>query len=189
MKKRGKKVNKKEKIHKINKKKKSDKNIYSIFLRYLFILLLVLSLKIVYIIFYPITMYPSSWLLDIFYDVEIAEKNIIINNLTLVEIIPACIAGSAYLLLLILIFSIPMDLKKRIFATLLAVFSLLVINILRISLFSIWFHEGFLFFDFTHKLFWYGLSIVIVAGIWFFLVKLFKIKEIPVYTDVASLLK
>jgi len=67
--------------------------------------------------------------------------------------------------------------------------SLLVINILRILLLIIIYIEGYSFFDITHKLFWYLMSIVFVIGIWFTEVKLFKIKEIPFYSDMKFLYK
>ena len=40
------------------------------------------------------------------------------------------------------------------------------------------------YFDFTHLLFWYLLSTIFVVAIWFLIVKIYKIKEIPIYSDV-----
>ena len=65
----------------------------------------------------------------------------------------------------------------------------LIINILRIFFLSLLFISGSSWFDFTHELFWYLVSIVFVVGIWFTEVKLFKIKEIPFYSDLKLLYK
>ena len=60
-----------------------------------------------------------------------------------------------------------------------------VINVLRIFLMVLLLDSSW--FDFTHKLFWYVGSILIVIWIWFSEVKLFKIKEIPFYSDLRFL--
>jgi hypothetical protein len=44
-------------------------------------------------------------------------------------------------------------------------------------------------FDITHKLFWFVLSIIFVALIWILTIKVFRIREVPVYSDVAFILK
>ncbi|MBR9704290.1 pacearchaeosortase, partial [Candidatus Pacearchaeota archaeon] len=94
-----------------NNKKES----YLILIRYIIIILIIISLPIIYTILSPLTIYPVYFTLDTIYsDVTIENNLITISPLTKIEIVPACIAGSAYLLLLILILSIKMNLKKRI---------------------------------------------------------------------------
>ena len=66
---------------------------------------------------------------------------------------------------------------------------LLIINILRIFLLGLVYISGFSWFDIAHKLFWYAGSTIFVIGIWFAEVKLFKIKEIPFYSDIKFLYK
>ena len=66
---------------------------------------------------------------------------------------------------------------------------LLVVNILRIFLLIMIYIKGYYFFDITHKLFWYLISIIFVIGIWFTEVRLFRIKEIPFYSDIKFLYK
>jgi exosortase/archaeosortase family protein len=106
-----------------------------------------------------------------------------------IEIIGACIAGSAYSLLLILNLSVPnIKIKQRIKLLLFSFSSLLIINILRIFILSVLFVQGISFFDITHKLFWYAGSTIFVVAIWFTGIKLFKIKEIPFYSDIKYLL-
>ena len=147
------------------------------------------SLPLIYKIFTPLTIYPTSYLLKIFYQIEISQNLIIIKPETFIKIIPACVAGSAYLLLLILNLTIPIEIKKRIKSILLSFLILLVLNIFRILTLSIWYHEAVPFFDFTHILFWYRLSTIFVIAIWFYTVKKLKIKEIPVYTDFKFFIK
>ena len=168
---------------------KIDK-IYLIFIRYILLFGLIFSLSLIYKIFTPLTVYPVFWLLNLIYDYVIISQNIItIVNISPIELVPACIAGSAYLLLLILNLSVSMKLKQRIYTILFSFGTLLVLNILRIFILSIMYHSGNTFFDITHKLFWYWLSTFFVVGIWFLMVKIFSIKQIPVYSDVKYFLR
>ena len=169
------------------KKKVKYKPIYLV-IRYLILLGLMFSLPLIYLIFTPLTIYSSSKLLSPFYKIIVHENIIVINSTTFIQIIPACVAGSAYLLLLILNLSIPMKLKKRFQSILLSLILLLAINILRIFILSIWYHNNILFFDFTHAFFWYVLSTIFVIFIWLYIIKIFSIKEIPFYTDFKSLI-
>ena len=160
---------------------------FVILLRYLILLGLMFTLPLIYKIFTPLTIYPSVSLLKLFYDVTINNLLIVINDKTFIQIIPACIAGSAYLLLLMLNLSVPIKLKKRVYLIFISFFTLLILNILRIFILSVLFHHNFIFFDLTHKLFWYFLSTAFVVLIWLFIVKNYSIKEIPVYSDVRYL--
>jgi exosortase/archaeosortase family protein len=173
-------------------KKKQDNNdsrVFEIPIRYLILLGFILSLPGIYKIFTPLTVYPTAYILDLFYNVIVNQSIITINNNTFIHLIPACIAGSAYLLLLILNLTVPMGLKKRIYSILLSFLILLVLNIIRIVLLSVLYHHSVPFFDFTHTVFWFALSTIFVIGIWFYIVKLFSIKEIPVYSDIKTLIK
>ena len=161
---------------------------YKIVLRYLILLVItIFSLPFIYKIFTPLTINTSAFILDFFYDITINNSIIILDNQTFIQIIPACVAGSAYLLLLIINLTIPMSLDKRLKSILLSCLLLFIANIIRISLLSSLYHTNAPYVDFTHKLFWYGLSTVLVVLIWFIIVKIFSIKEIPVYTDIKHL--
>jgi exosortase/archaeosortase family protein len=158
--------------------------------RYFILFLVIFSLPVIYYIFTPLTINPVVFSLRLFYpDVVLADSLdsinnlIIINSVSKVEIVPACVAGSAYLLLLLINFCVPMGIKKRIGSIFLSFAILLVFNIIRIVVFSILYYSNAPFFDFIHKLFWYGISTLFVVFIWFFIVKIFSIKEIPLYTD------
>lgn len=164
--------------------------IWDLIIRYcLLVIIGIFSLQIFYFIFSPLTIYPVFFFLKFFFSASLTNNLILINNMP-IELIGSCIAGSAYYLLLILNLSIPkINLGKRIGLLFFSFFCLLVINISRIIVLSFMFVSGTSFFDLTHKLFWYAGSTIFVVAIWFFSVWLFKIKEIPFYSDIISLLK
>ena len=179
----------------MKKKGKRSKNDFSdfsnILVRYFILILIALpGLSIFYFIFTPLTVYPVYFLLGLFFDITLLSKiHILINNIP-IELIPACIAGSAYYLLLVLNLSTPkIKLKKRIRAILFSFAAFLILNILRIFILSSLAVTGFSYFNATHTIFWYGLSTIIVVGIWFIEVKIYKIKKIPFYSDMKFLYK
>jgi exosortase/archaeosortase family protein len=166
--------------------------ILDLVVRYLILILIALpNLFIFYAIFTPLTLYPVFWILGIFYDASLLAGNIIlINRIVPIELIEACIAGSAYYLLLILNLSTPnLPIKKRIKALIFSFVFLLILNVLRIVILSALAVSSFSFFDITHKLFWYSLSTIFVVGIWFYVVRSFRIKDIPFYSDIKFLYK
>ncbi|VVB82065.1 Uncharacterised protein [uncultured archaeon] len=168
--------------------KKGEKLLGNISVRYLILFVLgLLGNEIFYLIFLPLTIFPVNFLLKFFFSTSLVSSIIYINNLP-IEIIGACVAGSAYYLLLILNLSTPgIKIKKRIALLIFTFLSLLILNVLRIFLLSMLFVSGTSFFDLAHKLFWYAGSTLFVVGIWFLGVWLFKIKEIPFYSDIKSL--
>ena len=169
------------------------KNALKIFIRYLIIVLIAIpNLFIFYFIFTPVTIYPLLGLFKIFFkEVLLIERTFQISDRFFIEIIGACIAGSAYYLLFILNFSIPnIKIKKRIKMLLFSFAFLLILNILRIFILSLIFvYSSENFFDITHKLFWYFGTTIFVVLIWFIEVKTFKIREIPIYSDIKLLIK
>lgn len=166
--------------------KKTNKFIISLFARYLILIVFGLSLPLFYKILTPLTLHPTNFILNLFYKSFLFSNYLIINS-TLIEIIPACIAGSAYFLLLILNLTTEMKTKQRIYSVSFSLTALLLINILRISILSLMLIKETAYFDITHKIFWYALSILFVVGIWFLTVYLFKIKHIPIYSDIKKL--
>ena len=169
--------------------KRDAQKIIDVIIRYSILLVIgILGTPFFYSIFTFLTIEPVYLLLNIFFNPSLISNIIIINNLP-IEIIGACVAGSAYYLLLILNLSMPrIKLGKRIMLLLFSFSLLLILNILRIFLLSVLYVSQFSLFDIAHKLFWYIGSIVFVVGIWFLSVWIFKIKEIPFYSDIKSLL-
>ena len=96
----------------------------------------------------------------------------------------------SYYLLLILNLSTPkIEIKKRLKMILFLFGIFLTVNIIRIVLLSLLFIKSPYAFDFTHWVTWYIMSVAFVIVIWFGSVKLFKIKEITVYSDLKTLYK
>ncbi len=167
---------------------KRAKTIYSVIARYVLLILVALpNLWLFYLLFTPLTIYPVFFLLKIFYDVSLFQSNIILGN-NVIQIGEACIAGSAYYLLLILNMATPMHVKKRIFSLLFIFSAFLIINILRIFFFSLLFVYSFSLFSLTHLIFWYLLSAFIVFFIWIINAKIFRINAIPVYSDIEGIM-
>jgi len=155
-----------------------------IFIRYTILILFALpNLFLFYFVFIPLTLYPVYFLLSLFFEPSLMGNIILINKIP-IEIIKACVSGSAYYLLFILHLSIPnIKIEKRIKMILLAFASLLILNILRIFSLSLMIINDSVWFKITHMFFWYILSVVLVLGIWFLEVRFFKIKQIPFYSD------
>ncbi len=165
--------------------------IINIFVRYLLIVVAAANgLWIFYKIFSPLTLYPVYWILSLFFQVSIfPEELLLLIDMSLeIWLVKACIAGAAYYLLFALNLSVPkINPVKRIKMVLFAFSSLLGFNLIRIILMAFLYYYGFAYADAIHLIFWYGLSIVAVVGIWFLEVKLFRIKQIPVYSDLMPL--
>ncbi len=105
------------------------------------------------------------------------------------SIIPACIAGSAYYLLIILNLTTPMEKKTRIKSLLFIILLFFITNVLRIFIFAnIYANKGFDFFAIAHAATWYFGSTILVLLIWFSNVIIFKIHNIPIYTDIKNLM-
>ena len=169
---------------------KLPKQLTDILIRYTILIITAIpNLWLFYFIFTPLTAYPVYLLSNIFFDASLIANTININGF-FINLIPACIAGSAYYLLLILNLSIPkIKFQKRIKMIFISFAFLLILNILRIFLLSLIFISGNSLFDITHKLLWYLGTTIFVVGIWFAEVKIFKIKEIPIYSDIKFLYK
>jgi len=180
----------------------NNNRIALVFLRYFFLVLLSLyNLSLFYWIFTPITTQGSYLILNLIYPEAVLHlpDTIMFSDLSVqsckspdvlcVNIINSCVAGAAYYLLLILNFTTPMGFKTRIKSILFLISSFFAINVLRIVIFSMLLREHFSFFDVAHYLTWYIGSTFFVVFLWFVNIKLFKIKEIPVYSDFKSLMK
>ena len=139
-------------------------------------------------IFMPLTYWPVVWILSIFYDnVFTLEGHVISYATVYARIIPACVAGAAYYLLLILNLTTPMRAIKRLWSVVFLMALFLVLNILRIVIFAGIATGGGNYFDVAHMVMWYFGSTIMVVLIWFLAVWMFKISDVPVYTDMKNL--
>ena len=166
------------------------KNVFYLLLRYgILIVLGIPNLYLFYLIFTPATVYPTFWILDYIYDAVLFPGNTIFFKGYYASIIPACVAGSAYYLLLILNLTTPMGIKKRIGSIFFLFGSFLLLNLLRISIFASLITKGYQYFDIAHTATWYFGSTVMIIIIWFANVLIFRIYTIPVYTDLKNITK
>jgi hypothetical protein len=171
---------------------KEDYNFSYVFLRYILLIILSLgNLWLFYFIFTPLTVFPSFFVLEqIYLDLAYYYDNArIVIGSSSIELIGACIAGSAYYLMCILNLTTPMALGKR-FKSLAFLFAgFLVFNIARIVIFSILFVNDYKYFPQAHEFSWYFLSTLLVVGLWFINVKIFRIENIPIYSDFKMLIE
>ena len=161
---------------------KQSNKILGLFLRYSTILLLGIgNLYIIYKILTPLTIHTIHKILLIFTDTTLVG-NIISTNNIVIEIVPACVAGSAFYLLFLLILSAAnIKPKTRTKALLTAFAMFFALNIIRILILIPLADTSY--FEIVHWVFWHIISTLFVIGIWFSVVKIYKIKSIPIYTD------
>lgn len=159
---------------------------FDLFMRYALAILAVFNLQFFYTIFRPLTSWSLFFLLSLFYKVSFTENYFFVNSVS-VELIDACIAGSAYLLLLLLnLLTAKIKLYKRILLFIVSSAIFFVVNLVRLFFSISMLEKGF--FTALHLTFWF-LSIFFVIAIWFFCVFIFKIKEIPIYSDIKIILR
>ena len=156
------------------------------FSRYLLIILLGLgNLYLFYKLLTPLTISVLDAILSLSGDALIIGNSIHFKRI-IFEIVPACIAGSAFYLMFILVFSTAeIKLRKRI-AILVSSFALLfVFNMSRlVFLVSI---VRTSYFETVHWLLWNFVSVIFVVGIWILMVYLFHLKTTPIYSDLKYL--
>jgi len=159
-------------------------------LRVLVALLLVIFSSLVYYIIGPITLHSSYLLLKPFSDATLSGNIISIDEHSL-EFIEACAAVLAYVLLGILILlTYGISLKKGIKLFLIGSLLIFIANLVRIeALIYILVNYGMDYFKTLHLFIWKMVSSVYVALVWIFLCYRYKIKEIPVYSDLKKIRK
>lgn len=152
------------------------------------LILLIPSSLFVYI-FTPITVSLTRVLLYVLGYSFVLQENIIYIGKYSIEFIPACIAASAYhLLLVIILFTKDLNLTKSLKLFFYGSLLILFVNLIRIILIiDILIRYGVNYFDSIHLFFWTFVSSIYVAIVWLLLVKRIKIKSIPVYSDTKYL--
>ncbi len=172
------------------------KELIGIISRYFILLLLGVFISLFYVIFTPLTVYSSYFILSkIMDDVRLVPEVIsFFNPATVIffkgyfaRIIPACVAGSAYYLLTILNLGTPMPKSKRLKSLLFVMLAFLILNVARISIFAFLVPKGYQYFDFAHELVWYLGSTLMVALIWFANVFIFGLDKVPFYSDLKKI--
>ncbi len=153
-------------------------------------ILLLFPIAIFYNVFLPLTIWPVYLLLkSLDFNAIINSNMLMLDNLPLI-FISACIAPYAYYLMLALIM-LTKDILPltRIKMFLLASLLILSANIARILLLIyILSSYGENAFQSVHIALWLFISTLYIAILWLLLIKIFKIKSIPIYSDFKFLL-
>jgi hypothetical protein len=162
---------------------KQSKKILGLFARYFSLLLIGAgNLYVIYKLLTPLTIHVINAILSIFTTTTIAG-NIIHLNTIAIEIVPACVAGSAFYLLLLLLMSTadikPIIRTKMIISAFALLFALNIIRILILIPMA-----SAAYFAVVHWIFWHLISTLFVVGIWIFIIRTYKIKTIPIYSDI-----
>lgn len=163
---------------------------FSLFLRLLSAVILGLFYEVFYLVIAPITFYLSYLLLKIFYNVKSVEGALIING-QIFNFVPACYAILAYFLLaLLILFTKDISFWKGLKMFLIGSAIIFFVNLLRIlAIVMIFLEKGINYFNAVHLITWKVVSTIFVFLLWIFLTKEFKVKTIPVYSDVKTLIK
>ena len=139
-----------------------------------------------------VTMIIPYAILSIFgYSVKIiySTRSLFINGSEFV-MIEACIATSAYYLLILLILTTKdIGFKKSISMLLLGSLLILLMNIFRIIFLILTVLKlGDNWFGIIHMTFWYFISSIYVFLVWILLIKKFNVHNIPIYSDAKYLI-
>lgn len=156
-------------------------------------MLFLIVITFFYPFYYPIlgdfTLQGSVFLLKLFgFNPVVNDLSFILNGVQF-NIIEACVAVFAYFLLAILILtSKDMDFKKGCAIFLVGAILVYLANIARIAILSwAYFAHGTEIFEKYHFIVWNFVSGVYVAFTWIFLTAIFRLKEVPIYSDIKNL--
>jgi len=169
---------------KLTSEQRERKRISGVVVRYSVLILIgLLAFSLFYTIFAPLTISPAFALFRKFFkEAILSGSSIFFDSITL-NIADSCVSGAAYYLLTIFNLTTPMPFVKRITSLLFSYALFLALNILRIFFFALFFVSSFNIYSLAHFISWYFLSTLIVFAVWLTTIKLFKITDIPVYTD------
>ena len=151
----------------------------------------IISYKIIQVLALYLTINISKIVLALFSQDVFVIGTFLSYNENFVKFIPACAAASAYYLLLLLTtLTKDIQFKKRLKIFFYGSLIIFIINILRIvSLILFLDNKSYILFNAAHNFFWSIISSVLVAGIWVYLIRRYKIKSIPIYSDLKYLIK
>lgn len=163
----------------------SNKLFFSILFRYVLIAVAGIgNLFLFYRVFTFPTIHLPAIILSTINETSIVGSSIVFGN-SVLEIANACVAGSAYYLLFIFGMAIPSKLSKRLLVIAYCFLTFFLVNVLRIVLMALILNSSF--FNEVHLFLWHIFSTVFLLFIWFSAVKIFKINEIPFYTDFLTI--
>ena len=145
--------------------------------------------SLIKLIIFPITIYLSYVLLSIIQQNVILNSPYIIINGVTTKFVTACAAVSAYYLLMLLVL-LTKDIRPltRLKMFFLGSLIILIVNTIRVViLLLILSYRNQNLFETVHIAFWMLIGSIIVALTWIYLVKRYKVRSIPVYSDLKYL--
>ncbi len=163
-----------------------------LFIRYFSIILLILLFQSSFFLdfFISVFTYISYWFLNIFLEVKMVDGALFLSNSNVFYVVEECIASSAYILITLVFFTLPLKPKDLSKMFLLSITWFTFFNLIRI-LFLMWVHITFgqYYFDKYHLVFYQGLSGVVVALIIIYYLRKNKITGLyPVISDLKFLI-
>ena len=152
------------------------------------ILLCFIPLSLLTWILTPITL-KLSYITLLYYNPILISADVMVINGIPFSFIEACIATSAYyLIILLVLLTKEITLKQRIKLIFIGSLLILLMNLLRIFiLIFVTVNYGFYWFEIIHLAFWKFVSGIYIALVWILLVRYYKIKSVPVYDDIKYL--
>lgn len=151
----------------------------------------VLGFNLFYVLFSWWTVQLSFFVISLFHSGATFMGTMISVGQHSIEIIPACVAASAYLLLaLLILLTQGISFRKGMTLFLLGSVLILLANVARIEvLVALLVKGGKNYFETLHLFLWTVVSSMYVAGVWLFLCWRYKVRSIPVYSDLVALKK
>jgi exosortase/archaeosortase family protein len=164
---------------------------YSLILRLLFAITLISFSNSYTWIITKISLILSYLQLKLFFNSAILNDNLIILGERSIEYVSSCAAVGAYMFLAILIFFTGgIALRKGLHLFFVGSLLIFLANLIRIDILAyLLVNENINLFIGLHLFTWKMLSGIYVALVWIFLVKKYKIKEIPIVGDYNYLKK
>ncbi|MEK6816353.1 MAG: pacearchaeosortase [Nanoarchaeota archaeon] len=143
-----------------------------------------------YVVFKPLTLSLSYLFLKMMDGSAILLDGKIVTATHTLTFIDACVAAAAYLLLSMLILTTKdIAWKNRLKMFMYGSLLILIFNVARIEiLFLALFRLDYSTYSALHLFIWKFLSTIYVFCVWVLLIRMFKVKTIPVYSDFAQIL-
>jgi exosortase/archaeosortase family protein len=164
------------------------REVYDYLMRYGLVAILgALALEPLYWFLTPLTVQTVKILISTVTSVTLLGETTLYIKGEYISLVPACIAGAAYYLLLICACTIPLTWKERGKVLGISWGLLFVFNVIRILGTTYLATTGNSLFTVTHAFFWYAGSTVMVILCWILTTTYCKIQTIPFVTDLTAL--
>ncbi|MBU2638293.1 MAG: pacearchaeosortase [Nanoarchaeota archaeon] len=144
--------------------------------------------NLLYAIIAPLTLHWSYFFFSIFVPSALIGNSIqtLTNNF---NFIPACVATSAYVLLAMLILlTKDINWNERLQMFVFGSLAILAFNIIRIELLLLTYFRLESAYDSVHLFVWKFMSTAFVVILWLVLARTYKVKAIPVYSDIKYII-